>query len=66
MVRWLWFFSKLVSSLISCVEFASKNYVLNFSKFSGGIEFSILVDIVFAGGCGLAMSMFWGMCKVTR
>ena len=64
-VRWLWFSSKLVSSF-SRVEFASKNSILNFSKFSGGIGFSILVGIIFARGGGLAMSMFWGMCKMTK
>ena len=39
--------------------------MLNFSKFSGGIGFSILVGGVFVGGGGLAISMFWGMCNVT-
>ena len=63
-VRWLWFSSKLVRSFI-CMEFASKNSILNCSKFSGGIGFSILVKEIYAGGGGLAMSMFWGMCRVT-
>ena len=63
-VRWLWFSSKLVRSFI-CVEFASKNSILNCSKFYGGIGFSILVVEIYAGGGGLAMSMFWGMCRVT-
>ena len=61
---WLWFSSKLVSSF-SCVEFASKNFILNCSKFSSRIGFSIQVGVIYAGGGGLAMSMFWGMCKVT-
>jgi hypothetical protein len=63
-VRWLWFSSKLVSSF-SCVEFASKNYILKFSKFSSGIGLTILVGVVLVGGGGLPMSMFWGMCKET-
>ena len=46
------------------MEFVSKNSILKFSKFSRGIEFCILVGVVFVGGGGLAMSMFWGMCKV--
>ena len=50
-MRWLWFSSKLVSSF-SCVKFASKNPILNFSKFSGGIGLSILVGVIFAGGGG--------------
>ena len=63
-VRWLWFSSKQVSALI-CMEFASKNSILNFSKFSGGIGFSILVCVLFTGGGGLAMSVFCGICRVT-
>ena len=47
------------------MEFASRNSILNFSKFFGGIGFSILVEVVFVGGGGLPMSMFWDMCKVT-
>ena len=47
------------------MELVSKNSVLKFSKFSSGIGFSILVCVLFAGGGGLAMSVFCGMCKVT-
>ena len=47
------------------MEFVSKKSILIFSKFSGGIRFRILVGVVLVGGGGLAMSMFWGMCKVT-
>ena len=47
----------MVSSF-SCVEFSSKNCMLIFSKFSGGIGFSILLGVVFTGGGGLAISMF--------
>ena len=54
----------MVSS-INCVEFSSKNVMLNFSRFSGGIGFSILFGDVFAGGGGLAISVLYGMCKVT-
>ena len=63
-VRWLWLSSKLVSAFI-CMEFASKNSILKFSKFSGGIGFSILVCVLFTGGGGLAMSVFCGICRVT-
>ena len=63
-VRWLWLSSKLVSSL-RCVEFVSKKSMLKFSKFSGGIGFNILFGVLLAGGDGLAMSMFCGMCKMT-
>ena len=63
-VRLLWFSSRLVSSF-TCVVFASKNSILNFSKFSGGIGFNILIGVIFTGFSGLAISRFWGMCKVT-
>ena len=42
------------------MEFSSKNSMLNFSKFSGGIGFSILVGVIFAGGGDLAISIFLG------
>ena len=38
-----------------CVEFSSKNVMLNFSIFSGGIGFRILVCDVFVGSRGLAI-----------
>jgi hypothetical protein len=63
-VRWLWFSINLVS-LFSCLEFSSNNSMLNFSKFSDGIGFNFLVGVIFSGCGGLAISMFWGMCKVT-
>ena len=47
------------------VEFPSKNFILNFSKFSGGIGLSILVRLVVVIGGGLAINVFCGMCKVT-
>ena len=47
------------------MEFSSKNFMLNFSKFFGGIGFSIPVGVIITGGGGLAINMFWGMCKVT-
>ena len=62
-MRWLWFSSNLVSSF-SCVEFSSKNFVFNCFKFSDGIGFNILVCVTFAGGEGLAISVFCGMCRV--
>jgi hypothetical protein len=49
----------LVSSF-SCVEYVSKNSILIFSKFSGGIGFSILVGVIFLGSRGLAISVFLG------
>ena len=48
------------------MEHVSKNSILNFSKFSGRIGFSILVDVIFVGSKGLAISVFRGMCRVTR
>ena len=53
----------MVSSF-SCVEFFSKNTMLNFSRFSGGIGFSILFGDMFVGGGGLAISVLCRMCKV--
>ena len=44
-----------------CAEFSSKNVILNFSRFSGGIGFSILGGGVFVGGGGLAISVLCGM-----
>ena len=46
-------------------EFSSKNVMLNFSIFSGGIGFSILVGDVFVVGGVLAIRVLWGMCSVT-
>ena len=45
--------------------FASKNSILNFSKFSGGIGFRILIGVIFVGVGSLAISRLWGMCNVT-
>ena len=39
--------------------------MLKFPKFSGGIGFSILIDEVFVGGRGLAISVLCGMCNMT-
>ena len=39
--------------------------MLNFSMFSGGIGFSILVGEVFVGGRGLAISVLCGICITT-
>ena len=52
-------------SFLSWVEFSSKNVMLNFSRFSGGIGFSILVGEVFVEGGVLAISVLCGMCNVT-
>ena len=51
-------------SAFNCVEFSSKNVMLNFSRFSGGIGFSILVGEVFVGGGGLAISVLCEMCNM--
>ena len=63
-VKCWWSSSSVVSSL-SWVEFSSKNVILNISRFSGGMGFSILVDEVLVEGGGLAISVLCGMCKVT-
>ena len=52
-------------SAFGCVEFFSKNVMLNFSRFSGGIGFRILVGEVFVGGRDLAISVLCGMCNIT-
>ena len=59
-----WCSSSVVRVFI-CVEFSSKNVVLNLSMFSGGIGFSILVGEVFVGGGGLAISVLCGICSTT-
>ena len=48
-----------------CVEFSSKNAMLNFSMFSGGIGLSILVGEVLVVGEGLAIRVLWGICSTT-
>ena len=53
-------------SIFNYIEFSSKNVMLNFSRFSGGIGFSILIGEVFVGGGGLAVSVLCGMCNLTR
>ena len=50
--------------VLICIEFSSKNVVLNFSMFSGGIGFGILVDEVFWRGGALAISVLCGMCNI--
>ena len=47
------------------MEFSSKNVILNFSMFSGGIGLSILVGDVLVEGGGLAMRVLWGICSTT-
>ena len=42
------------------MEFSSKNFMLNFSRFSGGIGFIILVCVLLLGGMGLASSVLCG------
>ena len=48
-----------------CAEFSSKNIMLNFSMFSGGIGFSILVGGVFVEDGSLAISVLCGICNMT-
>ena len=62
-VRWLWLSRRLVKVLI-CIEFSSKKLILNFSRFSGGIRFRILVYMILLGSIGLASSVLCGICKV--
>ena len=59
------FFSVFVSSFI-CSAFSSKNSVLNISMFVWGIGFSILGGLFVVGGIQRAISVFDGMCSVTR
>ena len=54
----------MVSSF-SCMDFISKNAMLIFSRFYGGIGFSIPVGEVFVGGASLAISVLCGICRVT-
>ena len=48
-------------SAFSCVEFSSKNVILKFSRFSGGIGFNILVGEMFVGDESLAISVLCGI-----
>ena len=54
----------LVRSLI-WVAFSSKNSVLNFSIFVGGMGLSILGVLSVAGGMQRAIRVLGGMCSVT-
>ena len=60
-----WWVSSSVVRTFIYTEFFSKNVMLNFSIFSGGIGFSILVGDVFVGGGGLAIRVLWGTCNTT-
>ena len=62
-VRWSWLSRRLVKVLI-CIEFSSKKLILNFSRFSGGIGFRILVCIMLLRSMGLASNVLCGICKV--
>ena len=50
--------------MLICVEFSSKNLILNFSRFLGGIGFRILVCIMLLESMGLASNVLCGICKV--
>ena len=50
--------------LFNWIAFSSKNIVLNFSGFSWGMGFIILVVLVFGGGGCLASSLFGGICRI--
>ena len=52
-----------MSSFI-CGAFSSMYSILNFSMFSCGMGFSILV-VVFVIGMGLANKVFVGICSIT-
>lgn len=48
-----------------CVEFSSKNVMLNFSRFSGGMELKILSGEELCRGEDLAINVLGGMCSMT-
>ena len=48
-----------------CAKFSSKKVMLNFSVFSGGIGFSILIGDVFVESGGLAIRVLWGIWSIT-
>ena len=48
-----------------CVEFSSKNVILNVLMFTDRIGLSILVGDVLVGGGGLAIRVLWGMWSTT-
>ena len=48
-----------------CAEFSSKNVILNCSRFSGGIGFSILGGDVYVGDGDLPISVLCGMWSIT-
>lgn len=57
------FCDKSVVRLSSCIEFSSKNFVLNCSRFSDGIGFRMWMVVLWRGVPGLASRVFCGMCR---
>jgi hypothetical protein len=49
--------------VLICMEFSSKNLILKFSRFSGGIGFRILVCVVLLGEMHIASSVLCGICR---
>ena len=48
-----------------CVEFSSKNVMLNFLRFSGGMGLRILSGEGLCGDGDLAIRVLGGMCSMT-
>lgn len=61
-VDWL-FNCRSVVRFFNCIEFSSKNFVLNFSIFSVGIGFNICGGLFSKGGGGRANRLLRRMCR---
>ena len=61
----IWLFASVFVSSLIWSEFSSKNSVLNFSIFSCGMGFRILVGLSVIVGMYRAISVFCGMCSDT-
>ena len=55
----------MVISSFSCIAFSSKNSVLKFSMFAGGMGFNILGGFSIIVGKRRAIRVLSGMCNVT-
>ena len=60
----MWLSKRVVRAFI-CAEFSSKNVMLNFSRFSGGMGLSIRSSGGLVGGGGLAINVFGGIRNMT-
>ena len=49
--------------MLICMEFFPKNLILNFTRFSGGIGFRILVCIMLLEGIGFLSSVLYGIWR---